>query len=333
MTDRAEPTPRRSAARRALLALLGLALSAGILALVFDTLELSWSDLLAAWGAADQGLVATAVLCSVAWHVLLGAHKLYLILRAMGANPRYWELARLRLGEGPLRLLLPLRGGELFTVAFFHQHQRMPLGAASGALVFDRSLNLLGTAVWLLTGLLLLPAASPSSARTVTSVALLVGLYLALTLATPLHQALTRLAARLHQRAGNFARGLLSPWRDLSAGRKLLLAGYGVLFSARPPAVCAMMLAAHGLWPGPGPVLAYTALALLAGALPGPILGLGPREGVLALALAAHAPTASAAPLSVALLTTLAVHLLPMALGAPYVPWLLRHLKKTPRDR
>lgn len=304
--------------------LAGLALSVGVLWWLGRHLQLHLHDLRAAWAAADHTLLALAVVFSVAWHVLVGAHKLKLVLDSMGAPMTYADAVRLRLGEGPARMLLPVRGGELLTVVYFWRRQRLSLAAAAGALAFDRGLNFAGLLLWTLVGALLLP--SSLGAGGAAGAAVVGACYLTFVFCPPLQDALMAVAARIHRRAGAAARGALRPWRELSAGRKLALSAYGVVFVLRPLAVCWLLFAAHGVVVGLAQILTYGSLSVLAGTLPGPLMGIGPREGAVALLFAGLAPPGSGVPLAVGLLLSLSVHVLPFAAGAPWAPWLLRRI-------
>ncbi len=303
--------------------LAGLALSAGVLWWLAGHLQLHLADLREAWAAADHTLLALAVVFSVAWHVLVGAHKLKLVLGSMGAPMTYGDAVRLRLGEGPARMLLPVRGGELLTVVYFWRRQRLSLSEAAGALAFDRGLNFAGLLLWTLVGALLLPSTGLGSGGAAAAVG---ACYLAFVFCPPLHDALMAAAARIHRRAGELARGALRPWRELSVGRKLALSAYGVVFVLRPLAVCWLLFAAHGVVVGLAQILTFGSLSVLAGTLPGPLMGIGPREGAVALLFAGLAPPGSGVPLAVGLLLSLSVHVLPFAAGAPWAPWLLRRI-------
>lgn len=305
----------------------GVALSAVVLWWLFSHLQVHLEDLRAAWASSDGRVLGLAVIFSVAWHVFVGAHKLKLVLDAMGAPIRYADAVRLRLGEGPLRMLLPLRGGELLTVVFLWRRQRLTLPAAAGALAFDRGLNLAGLLLWMLTGVMLLP--SGAGRHQALGVAVLAICYLIFLFSTPLHAAAIKVAGWIHQRVGAAARGALSPWRELSTRRKLGLSAYGLVFVLRPLLVCWLLFAAHGVVVGLAETLSYGSVAVLAGTLPGPLMGIGPREGAVALLFADLAAPGSGVPLWVGLLMSVTVHLLPFAAGTPWVGWFLKKIAQS----
>lgn len=304
--------------------LAGLVLSAGVLWWLFSHLQVHFKDLQAAWASADRTVLAVTAVFSVTWHVLVGAHKLKLVLDATGAPIRYADAVRLRLGEGPLRMVLPMRGGEALTVVFFWRRQRLSLPAAAGVLAFDRGLNLSGLLLWLLAGTVLLP--SGAATHSVIGVAALAACYLVFVFWTSLHDVLIRMAGKVHRRAGELARGALQPWRQISAPIKLALSGYGVLFVTRPLLMFWLLLWAHGVTAPVARVLAHGSLTVLAGTLPGPLMGIGPREGAAALLFADLAPPGSAIPLWVGMLMSLMMHVLPFAAGTPWIGWFLRRV-------
>jgi hypothetical protein len=63
---------------------------------------------------------------------------------------------------------------------------------------------------------------------------------------------------------------------------------------------------------------------MLAGHTPGTFVGMGPREWALTEMFASSAPKGIV--LTVGLLLTLTVHIIPMLLGLPWVSWFLRRL-------
>lgn len=315
---------RPSWRRRVLRFLLGLGLSLGILSLLHVKTGLHLSMLVGEWRRADQGLLLLTLGLSTAFFVLFGAHKLWLVFRARGLEMPFSEVLRVRLGEGPLRLVLPLKAGELATVIYLWQRRAVPGSEAVGAVAFDRALNILAQGVWLVLGLLALPEPWAREPLIATTTVLLLGLIVLF--ASPLHQGLEALAGRLHPRIGRLVAGLLVPFRSIPPGRKLLLLGYGLLFVTRPLWVCWLLFAALGHRPHPARILTYTALAIFAGSIPGPLLGIGPREATLQALFAPQFPEGSGVPLSVTLLFTGVVYLVPFLVGLPWVPWLLRTL-------
>lgn len=303
--------------------MLSLGLTVGVLALIVWWKEIRLGDLQRHWQGADKLLLALAFAVSALFHVLLGAHKLWLVLRTLKVDVSYRDVVRVVLGMGPLQVILPLKGGEIVAILFFWRHKRMPLGNASGAIVFDRSLNFVAAGAWMLVGLLLDPGGdAPYSAGLLGASAVLV----VLLFAPPVHDLGIRVARALHPRLERLARGVLEPWRAMPARRKLLFLGYGMLVVVRPILVCYLVFRAYHQSPPLSQVLVYTAVAIFAGHLPGPLMGMGPREGAIVGMAHRAGLGGGAVALSVGLLLSLLVYIGPMLLGLPWVPWLMHRL-------
>jgi hypothetical protein len=277
------------------------------------------------WRRADAVLLVLVVIGSLAFHVLAGADKLWRVMRAMGVALSYGEALCLRLGSGPLRFLIPFKVGELVTVVFFWRHKDVPLERAAGAVAFDRGLNVAGATFWLLAGLLLWWENSPHG-----SILLAAGLGLAFivfTFLSPLHAALIRVAGALHAKLGSAVAGLLAPFCELRAPRKVFFLLYGVVFAFRPIVVCYFLFRAFGVHPDPRSFTALTSVAMFAGHIPTP-LGMGPREAALVLLFKEQAPEALV--LNVGLFLTITVHVIPLIAGLPWVPWFTRRMAERP---
>ena len=302
--------------------LISFGLSLMLLPLIYFTSGIRLDRMVNEWHGADGSLLLIAMVFSVLVHVLVGGHKLWLILRGMGLEISLVQAFKLRLGEGPLRLIIPLKGGELVAVFFLNRVKAMPLGDAAGALVFDRGLNLMGSCFWLGLGISLAPGLG--SVRGIAAVAGLLSAGLIFLLFSPLHDLLIRLAGSVSLgRVGRFFAGMLSPWRDLTVARKLLLFAYTLLFVSRPIVICSLILASFQISLGTARLLVYTTLSLFAGMIPGPLMGIGPREAAMQALVGQELPHGSGAALSVGFLLTVCMYLVPFLAGLPWVPWFL----------
>lgn len=321
--ENASKLPRSSAAslfKHIFGVLVSLGVSAVILLAIVQWKEIRLGALARHWQGADKGLLAAAFLLSVTFHLLFGSHKLWLVLRAMGVAISLRDTVKVVLGIGPLQLLLPLKGGEVVAMLYLWRHQRAPLGSASSGVIIDRALNFLAAALWLLLGLSLHPDASLAgytSGLVSGGAVLLVALF-----ATPLHDTGIALAGRLHPRLGAMARAVLDPWRLLPTSQRLLLLGYGMVVVMRPILVCALLFVAFGQQLVVGQVLVYAGLAIFAGHLPGPLMGMGAREGVL-VGVAGFYAGDPAVALSLGILLSMLVYIGPMLVGLPWLPALL----------
>lgn len=302
---------------------IGLVISAAILVSIALWKDVRPAELGRHFGAASLSLLAVAFVISSLFHVVLGPHKLWLVLRDMGADISLADTMRVVLGMGPLQLLLPLKGGVAVAVLYLWRHERMPLARAAGALSFDRGLNFAAIGIWLMIGVAAMPTVGlvrHTEGLIVASAVLLVML-----LVRPIHDLIIAAARLLHPRLARVAEGVLVPWRALGIGRKLLFLAYSMVVVLRPFVVCGLLFRAYHQTPGLPEVLVYTAVAVFAGQLPGPLMGMGPREGAL-LELAGEGLGGEAVVLSVGLLLSLCAYVGPMLLGLPWVPWLTRRL-------
>ncbi len=313
----------------------GLAVSVGISGLLIVLLYLKagvrLERLAQEWTQASAPILALAMLLSVGIHVFMGGHKLWLLVRWLGVKIPLRDIFLVRLGEGPLRLVIPFKGGDLAAALFINRQGGASIGEAAGAIVFDRVLNLLGTSSWLLIGLALAPGLLPGGGAIVVGAVLVVGLVLLMS--RPLHQLLTdAIRAKLPERVGRGLTGLLAPWRNLNTGARLSLLGYTLIYVSRPMILCALIAAAFSVEVPPARLMVYTNLALFAGLIPGPLMGIGPREATLEALLAQELPAGSGAGLSVAFLLTAAMYLVPLLVGLPLVPWFLRRLVRAEKE-
>jgi len=316
-----------------------LAMSLAILAAIYFYKKIDVGTLRAEWEKINGAALVITIVFSAAVHIFVGAHKLWRILSAMGVDITYGEVLKVRLGAGPIRLLAPLDAGELVNILYFCRHEKMPLGRASGAMVLDKGLNLIGITYWLLLGLILLP--DVSSLQQIVLVAALGVSYIAFFFCVPLHNSFVRVATRLHPKVGRFTEGLLAPFREFAPVTKLYFLFYGVLFSLRPLVVCFLLFYMHGVRINAIQVLTGASIAIMAGHIPGTVVGMGPREWVISEVFSGVASTEVI--LSVAIMMTLTVHVIPMIVGVPWVLWFIKkttlrnqaseHRKTTPKHQ
>ncbi len=277
-----------------------------------------------AWRQADGALLLLAVLFSSLWYFTVSVIKLQLLLLGLGVDVRFREVLFFRLGEGPLKLVVPFKGAELFSMLFFWRHKQMPVADAAGALAFDKGLNVLATTAFLLLGVAL--SSSLVAGQRVLLMAGAGAALLVLLLCRPLQDRLAGLAGRLPGGAGRLALGLLRPLRQLPLPRRLGLLALALVHVLRPYVACYLILAAYHQVPALDQLLVYTSLAVFAGLVPGPAMGIGPREAVLAGLFGDQLQGGGPVALSVGLLLTVALYLVPYGAGLPWIPWFLRRL-------
>jgi uncharacterized membrane protein YbhN (UPF0104 family) len=325
-------TPAGRAARSWVGFVVSIGLTVAILAWVWSRHSLAWSAVRDQVLRADLGLLALVFVGSAAFHVFFGAHKLHCILRAAGVDIRFAETLKIRLGAGPMRALLPLSAGELIQLFYFRANKQMQLTSASGIVVFDKGINLLGALSWFAVGLTFAPSGTVRLAGSVEArwLGLLPGVLIAACLVViflvPAHDLAVRIGSAAHPKLGGALANLLAPFRALPPTTKLALVSYGAFFQLRPIVVCFFLLRAVGLNPSLVDTLTAASAAVCAGYIPGFVSGSGPREAVLVEALrSSYAPVD--AIFCAGLLMTFAVHLVPALLGAPWTFWFIKRLR------
>lgn len=315
-------SPPRGRARQAAGLLASLLISAAAIWALARHEAVSGEQLRGAWGLLDPGWLAAAAGVAVLFIVGVGADKLRRAVTALGAELGLAEALRLRLGSGPVRLILPGRVGGLMNVIYLSRLKGLSAGEASGVLAFDRGLNLAGQLVWILAGLLLLePPLEPWLTGLIA--AALAGV-VAVFFTPPLHRAAAALAQRIHPRLGGFARGLLSPFARFPIRVRAGLMAYGVLYQTCPFVICALLFRAFGYPVALAEAMIFINLANLAAQVPGPFAGVGPREAVLVTLFTGQAPPEVL--LAVGLLVSLLLHGTLLIGGLPWVPWYVGRL-------
>ncbi|MBI5844405.1 MAG: flippase-like domain-containing protein [Deltaproteobacteria bacterium] len=300
---------------------LALLASAAFLALAWRAAGLRPEEIRAAFRSADTGLLFGVLAASVAWHVFMGADKMYRVLKSLGLFVPFREILKWRLGSGPMRVILPVDSGEVFDVLYLWRGRGEGADTAAGAVAFESGLNLIGASFWLGFGLVLTGAPQGFS-RVVAAVSFGL-LYAVFFFSTPLHQRLIKSARDFRPSFGRVASAVLGPFASCPARRKLFFAAYGVVFQTRSLWVCWFLLKAFGYSPDSATVIAGTSIAIFAGHAPS-VSGMGPREAAIMLFLAGSAP--QPVLFSVGLLLTLFVHVIPMLVGAPWALWFFGRL-------
>ncbi|MDP6526109.1 MAG: lysylphosphatidylglycerol synthase transmembrane domain-containing protein [Kiritimatiellia bacterium] len=309
--------------RHGIAVLIALSVSALTLIVVCRSYDITFSRLIDSAGMADRQSLLLVFFASALFHIVLGADKLWRVLRAMRVDITFSDALRIRLGSGPLRLFVPLKAGEAVNIVFFCRHKRMALGRAGGAVVFDRSLNIAGSVLWLLIGLVTMRQVDVPHQ---VLISLLLGMgYVLFFFLTPVHAFAASTAESINPKLGRFVSGLLEPLREFSAGKKAFFLLYGFLFQARDLLVCYFLFRSFGFVPDPATFIAFVSIAQFAGHLPS-VVGMGPREAALVMLFSGVAP--SDVLLSIGFMMTLAINVVPMLIGLPWVPWFLRGVAK-----
>lgn len=277
----------------------------------------------------DLRIFLATLVFSVLWHVFLGADKWWRIMRAQGADVRYWEVFRVRFGSDPIRFAVPLKAGELVNAAYFAKLESLGFSRAAGSVVFDKALNFFGTVFWLYVGVAAMaemPPAGYLGLHTAMGAGVLV-----LICVRPARQAAVALAGLMHRKLGKLAAGVLSAFEEFSPLQKIGFLLYGIVFQLRPLAVCALILVASqpDRIPSVEEFLALGSVVVLMSNIPS-VGGIGPREAALVAVFSGRAflgldPADEGLRLfSIGLLMSFSVQVLPAILGIPLMFPLLR---------
>jgi len=142
----------------------------------------------------------------------------------------------------------------------------------------------------------------------------------------PLRDLATKAAQRIHPKLGRLARGVLSAFEEFSPGRKIGFLGYGIVFQLRPLIVCYLLFLAFNpaRMPSLQEFLAYGSVVVLMSNVPLTVAGIGPREAALTTLFATYASDVTL--LSVGILMSFSIHVVPAILGIPFMFPLLRAL-------
>ncbi len=274
-------------------------------------------------------VLAVAFAYSASWHIFLGAHKWWCILLALGVDVGYWEVLRVRLGSDPIRFAAPMKVGELVNAFYFARRDELGFGRAAGSIVFDKSLNLFGTVVWLYVGIAAM-AALPAAGYLVLHTT--IGLAVLVVLGVPrVRRAAVATASLLHPKIGRLAKGVLSAFEEFSPLQKIGFLVYGMIFQLRPIVVCGLLFIAFQPEhvPSVQELLALGSIVVLMSNIPS-LGGIGPREAAMMTLFAAYADQTTL--LSIGLLLSFSMQLLPAILGIPLMFPLLRAMTPDARE-
>lgn len=302
---------------------LAVAVSLAVLALLIYKVGVRFDRVLEQWASADKRLILASVALSCAWHVFLGTDKWYRILKRLGAPVTWLEIAAVRVGSEPIRFAAPFKTGELINACYLSARRRLDFARACSSIVFDKTLNLVGSLFWLLLGLAILQRLplDGQSWDFLAMVAVAVGFFLLLVL-EPLRAAIASAGGAIHPKLRRFIEGGLAPFREMTIRQKVFFLLYGALFKLRPILVMYLLFRAYGQKPAFNETLTYGSIAVLMSNMPLTLAGIGPREASIQLLFAAYG--GPEVLISVGLLTSFAVNIAPALMGAPFAPRLLR---------
>lgn len=305
---------------------LAAAVSIGVLVLLGVKIGFRFDHIAEQIRQARWGLMLAAFAFSAGWHLFVGADKWWRILRGLGADVPYWEVFRVRLGSDPIRFVIPFKAGEVVNAAYFARIPDFGFSRAAGSIAFDKGLNFFGTIFWLYVGIAAMSAAPPVGHLLMHT---LVGAgVVALVAVKPLRDLMIAIAARMHPKLGRFATGVLSAFEEFSLIGKIGFLMYGIVFMLRPIVVCYLLFMAFNpvAIPTFQEFFAYGSVAVLMSNVPLTIAGIGPREAAIMELFKAYCSQATL--LSVGILMSFSIHIIPAILGIPLAFSLLKAIAR-----
>ncbi|MFT3770377.1 MAG: lysylphosphatidylglycerol synthase domain-containing protein [Minicystis sp.] len=254
---------------------------------------------------------------------LARAHRWKLLLDDTGSRISFADAARVRMGTAPLALVLPLKIGDGARCAAL-RGLGVPVATTLGTLLAEKLLVLAAAAALVLVAA---PLASSTLPLVAPAAAIFIGSLLPF-FPGPWHGLARRLGARLG--APRFVDRLLA-FGAVPLRRTLVLLAYSIALRVADVVLLGVALAAVGVMPPATAILQAGAFSGFVSLVPLTVGNVGPREGVLIAALAAHAP--ADALLAASVIATAALHFLPALLGIPLLPSLWRlEAKAAPQD-
>ena len=310
--------------KRSLLAIL---VSVAILAILARKVDLRLGRVVEQMHSVRWSVLLATFAFSAAWHIFVGSDKWRRILRALGADVPYGEVLRVRLGSDPIRFATPFKLGEVVNAVYFGRLEPLGFSRAAGSIAFDKAMNFFGTLFWLYVGVVAMsaiPTAGHIVLHTCMGAAILV-----LISVRALREFLRKVASRVHPKIGRLAAGVLAAFEEFSFARKIGFLAYGVVFQIRPLVICYLLFVAFGTsrMPSMQEFLAFGSMAVLMANVPLTVAGFGPREATIIALFGAYASAATL--LSVGVLMSFSIHVVPALIGIPFMFSLLRAVAGT----
>ncbi len=304
--------------------LLAVVVSLGILVILARKVDLRLEHIMQQIRSVRWSILLATFAFSFAWHMVVGTDKWWRILRALGADVSYTEVLRVRLGSDPIRFATPFKVGEVVNAVYFSRQASLGFSRAAGSIAFDKALNLFGTLFWLYVGVVAM-AAIPTAGHILFH-SLAGAAVVALISVRWLRETARTIAAKLHPKLGRLATGVLAAFEEFSFIHKVGFLLYGILFQIRPLVVCYLLFLAFNpaQMPSPQEFLAFGSMAVLMANVPLTVAGFGPREATIIALFSAYASQATL--LSVGVLMSFSIHVIPALIGIPFMFPLMKAL-------
>lgn len=298
--------------------LIGLAVSAAILALLYSFIDIG--GLLRVVRSADPVWLAAGILFVIPLTLLTSWR---LVLLAAGFRLGFLEASRLILAASTLNMFLPSKLGDLAKGQVLARRHGVAPSLAFAIVVLEKALDMMSLLVWGVFGLAVVGLSRPAMLvfllPTVGGLALLLLLVLPIGLLPFLLRSFGRyMPGRVASAIGGFAaswREMLDWfWRDRTHAILVILLSVAI-WAAHLFQFWLFSLAVDGAIPLIEN-MAYATLAILVGLLPFTFAGIGTRDAAIVFFYAPYLSREAAA--AVALLATLR-YVIPAVAGAPFV--------------
>lgn len=299
------------------------AVSLGILIVLFWKVGVRFKEVKELWREANKSLLFATFAFSFLWHEIVGTDKWYRILKRLGAPVSWFEVLTVRLGSDPIRFAAPFKSGELFNAAWFYGRGYLDFPRSLSSILFDKTLNFIGTLYWLFLGLILLGRVSLEQQLLQLLLMLVFGMGLiCLLVFEPLRAFLADLGGRVHPKARKLVDGGLAPFREMTVRQKIFFLLYGIFFQLRPLLVLYLLFRTFGIHPPFSELVTFGSIVVLMSNIPYTTAGIGPREVAVTALFAAYADK-SMLPL-IGILMSFSIHIAPAIIGIPFAPRIVR---------
>ncbi|MBZ0271552.1 flippase-like domain-containing protein [bacterium] len=287
--------------------------------------------------------IAFLVLFSLAFNIVVNADRWRRALWHVGVKAPLATIVRIDVATGPVRLVMPMQTGEFVTAAALAQSIKAPVGLVAGTMIYNKYLALAATLILFAGGAAAAGvearsslvtfggtgALSPIAAASAAAGAALL-LFFSLEMA-PARRIAVRAAETIHARFGDMARDLLAAFERIPFRAKLGLLAYSVIFQASEIVACAIIFRKLGIDVPTARLVAYVTLIVIVSSAPVFFAGIGAREGVALVLLAAYATPGEAVAAGFAY--SFFEYLVPHAIGAPIaVPFIREALRSLRRE-
>ncbi|MCZ7583431.1 MAG: flippase-like domain-containing protein [Deltaproteobacteria bacterium] len=305
----AEGERARGTARFAFLTLVTL----GLLAVVFTFVP--FDETVEAARRLPRGAIAVVLAISTFFNVFFYAHRWRVGLAYVGIRVSFWEVVRVHLGTGPLRLVLPMQTGEILTSAALARRANQPAEKVVGTMAYNKYLTLMATLALLGVGVAAGADSPVRPARALGGLGLAVVAALVTLESRAVRTVLMRVAEKLHLRLGRGVTLLLAAFEEIPRRGKLRLFCYSALFQFSEVIACWFLTRALGIELSFAALTAMVQLLILGSMLPISLAGVGPREGLALILLARSARPQDAVAFGLAY--SMAEYLWPLVVGLP----------------